>query len=78
MSHPFQGYIFTYKSPSTGLDVFALAVHSEQERKFAEAGKVLVRLFNDELLQTPLKDDKGQPLRVLKSKDKLTFIGFND
>lgn len=72
-----QGVIYTYKS-QTGQYIYALSVNMEQEKIFMDIGKLLIRLYKDSNLQEPILDDKGRPIRVLKQKDKLKFIGFND
>lgn len=71
MSSRNPGYIFRIKN--TEPPEFALLVHSEQRKEFAEKHKGLVWIFLDQELTKP-KYDKA----MLKSTDLLEFIGYQD
>ena len=72
MSNP--GYIFELPD-----GLFGIAYHKEQEQKFFQLGKYLIHVFRDSVCCDPVIDPStGKPKKVLKAKELLKFIGFND
>lgn len=54
----------------------AIAYNNEQEAEFIKAGKVFIHHLGSDM--KPLKGPDGKKVSGLKSKDKLTQIGFTD
>lgn len=68
------GYIFELPD-----GLFAIAYHNEQEQKFFDLGKYLIHVCRDIHCCEPVIDPvTKKPKKILKSKDLLKFIGFND
>lgn len=69
------GYLVKYKN-TEGKIQRGVVRHDEQEPEFKTLGKCLVRLMNEDF--TPVLDEKGKEVTVLKSADLLTMLGYID
>lgn len=68
------GYIFELPD-----GLFGIAYHKEQNQKFFQLGKYLIHVVRSVEYQEPVLDPTtGKPKIILKAKDLLKFIGYND
>jgi hypothetical protein len=52
-----------------------IVYHKEQSKEVQAVKKILVNVVKD---FQPVKDEKGQPVKILKNPEHLKLIGFTD
>lgn len=57
---------------------FGVAYHREQTKEILALKKVLVHVFEDNTLSTPVLNEKGEPVKILKAVDAVKPYGYVD